>query len=237
MITNALDVQDTILIHVPHAGTLIPNRLGYVASSEKILDEVKLLTDHNTDRLFNVGPEQLVCPWSRVFCDVERFVEGEEMDAVGMGFFYTACDDGSPLREDRDGARNLALSYYDAHHASLLAAVERKLQTHGQCIIIDAHSFSDKPFKRDRDQTLNRPHFCLGTTQWNTPDWIINDAKRSLGQGGSSVETNRPYGGSMIPKRYEGDKRVISLMVEVNRDLRESYAQWLIADFLGHAFG
>jgi N-formylglutamate amidohydrolase len=208
------------LIHVPHAGTIIPSMAGYLVDRPRIQQEIDLLTDWDTDQLFAVpGVEQLVCPWSRVFCDVERFIDNEPMEAVGMGFFYTACDDGTPLREDRDGARDAALRYYQAHHHALRLAVDQRLRQYNSCLLIDAHSFSDIPFQRDHDQSPNRPDICLGTTERNTPDWLVEHAREVFTWAGFSVAINRPYAGSMVPDGLDGDPLLASLMIEVKRSL------------------
>ena len=206
------------LIHIPHAGIIVPSLAGFVVDRYRIDREIKLLTDWHTDRIFDVaGIDRLICPWSRVFCDVERLLEGEKMEAVGMGMFYTHCDDGTLLREDRDGARDVVLGFYRAHHQALEQAVAVKLKAHGHCLLIDAHSFTDLPLKRDLDKSPHRPDICIGTTQENTPEQVVDHFQQMFQQHDLSVEINRPYSGSMVPRKFIGDPKFISIMVEINR--------------------
>jgi N-formylglutamate amidohydrolase len=52
-------------------------------------NEINLLTDWATDKIFDVvGTKKLIAPFSRIFCDVERFEDDfEELYKVGRGFF------------------------------------------------------------------------------------------------------------------------------------------------------
>lgn len=214
------DIKDSTLIHIPHAGTTIPSLAGYVVPIERIEQEIMLLTDLFTDRLFDVpGVGRLICPWSRVYCDVERFLEGEDMERFGMGFFYTHCDDGTLLRQDKDGAKLQASLYYKAHHQALEREVSRRVRDHGVCHIVDAHSFSEKPFRRDTNQDVPRPDICLGTTEKNTPGYILDYFRIAFEKAGLSVKVNQPYSGSMVPAIYVGDASVTSIMIEINRKL------------------
>lgn len=213
-------IRESILIHVPHAGILIPSTTGYVADPDKIDDEIELLTDWDTDELFAVdGIAQVVCPWSRVFCDVERLLKDEPMEAKGMGFFYTHCDDGSPLREDIEGAKDIAESYYKIHHETLEYEIERRLFDHGSCHLIDAHSFPDIPCKRDQHQAHDRPDICLGTVRSSTPNAIIDYYRNSFSRMGLKVQVDYPYKGTIVPTEYADDTRFTSIMIEINRKL------------------
>lgn len=63
-----------VLIHIPHSSAHIPSTKGYsdVALARK---EIERLTDWHTERLFALeGAGHIRAPFSRVFCDVERFL-------------------------------------------------------------------------------------------------------------------------------------------------------------------
>ena len=138
-----------------------------------------------------------------------------------MGAVYTKTSSGEPLRritaEEREG---LLRRHYDPNHRRLTAAVEAKLQTHGRCLIVDGHSFHPTPLPYEPDQAPDRPDFCIGTDPYHTPRDLSEAVLRFLRRNGYSVELNRPYAGSMVPlKQYQRDKRVSSIMIEVNRRL------------------
>ena len=221
-----LDGQLTLaelVLHVPHASAHLPDRTGYVVPEACVQKEVALLTDWYTDELFAVpGATALVAPFSRVFCDVERLPDIQEpMYAAGRGFFYTHCDDGTPLREDVTGLKShIRENYYLPHHAALQHLVATKLEQVGRCTILDCHSFADEPFASDSDQTRPRPDVCLGTDAWHTPDWLVEKFEQAFAQQGYTVAINAPYSGTVVPlPYYRQERHVLSIMLEVNRRL------------------
>lgn len=210
------EIKEQILIHIPHAGDFFPSYVGFV-SRELAKREHELLVDEKTDLIFGIcGIKQIIFPYSRVFCDVERFLENEEMESKGMGFFYTHCDDGRLLRVEEFGNKDVVRCFYEAHHKLLEMEVQSRIEK-GFCYLIDAHSFSDNPFNRDQNQKKPRPDICLGTTKKNTPDYLIEHFKNKFTENGFSVSLNEPYSGSMVPKKFYGDVRFASIMIEVNR--------------------
>lgn len=211
-----------ILLHIPHASVHIPKEERSRFCLPDLDEELIQMTDRYCDELF-AGYDAVVFPVSRLVCDPERFRDDaqESMSRIGMGAVYTKSSSGEPLRritaEEREG---LLRRYYDPHHRRLTAAVEAKLQTYGRCLIVDGHSFHPTPLPYEPDQAPDRPDFCIGTDPYHTPPCLSAAAIRFLQQEGFSVEMNRPYAGSLVPlKQYQRDKRVSSIMIEVNRRL------------------
>jgi N-formylglutamate amidohydrolase len=213
-----------LILHIPHAATTIPLRDGYVVDDAALLAEQLLLTDWHTDELFaNATDSAIVAPFSRVFCDVERFADDahEVMAGVGMGVLYERSDAGLPLRSVSPELRERVLQeYYRPHHHRLTAAVDAQLQQHGQATLVDCHSFPALPLRRDLDQQLPRPDFNFGTDAFHTPQELIERATAYFAQAGYSLGVDRPYRGTLVPMvYYQRDARVRSIMLEVNRDL------------------
>ena len=97
---------------------------------------------------------------------------------------------------------------------------EQAIDSFGQALIVDAHSFPDIPLPCDTNQDFPRPDICLGTDFFHTPVWIIELAKVQFEKQGYSVEINSPYSGTMVPLDfYKTDSRVSSIMIEINRRL------------------
>ncbi len=211
---------DTFLLHIPHASIEIPNYEGFIM--DKIEENTHLLTDWATDKIFDVeGVDKIVTPYSRLFCDVERFEdEGEPMAAIGRGFFYTNGYDGSPLRTlDKDFKASVYTDYYQKHHQLFYDAVKEKLAKHGVCHIIDCHSFNDEPLVPFMDTVLS-PDICIGTDAFHTPQNLSDAALDYFKNQGYSVEINNPYSGCIIPKPfYEVNSSVKGLMIEINKRL------------------
>ena len=94
-----------MILHLPHASTLIPEDLrnDFLLSDQELQEELNRITDHATDVIFQQAfPEAnaIVFPVSRLVVDPERFSEDsqEPMSQVGMGVTYTRGSLRQPLR-------------------------------------------------------------------------------------------------------------------------------------------
>jgi N-formylglutamate amidohydrolase len=216
-----------MILHIPHASPLIPREMRdqIVLADDELAVELGHMTDAFTDELFaSADAATIRPPLSRLLVDVERFSDDamEPMSIVGMGMIYTMTSDGKPLRRPmQSGEKNLLKSrYYDAHHRALLNAVEKELGAAGKAMIIDCHSFPDQPLHCDRDQSMPRPDFCIGTNSFHTPHELTRMVTRYLEGEGFLVGIDRPFEGTMVPiASYQTDVRVTSIMIEVNRKL------------------
>jgi N-formylglutamate deformylase len=214
------DILDSFLLHIPHASTFIPNLEGFVL--DKVEENMNLLTDWSTDKIFDVdGIEKIVTPYSRLFCDVERFEdEAEPMVNVGRGFFYTNGYNGSELRNSNDGLKELVhTDFYLKHHELFYNKVKDRLDKHGVCYIVDCHSFNDNPLVPFVEQPKS-PDICIGTDPFHTPDYMVKYALNYFTKIGYSIEINNPYSGCIIPKPYlMKNSNVKGIMLEVNKRL------------------
>lgn len=161
-------------------------------------------------------------PVSRLVVDMERFRsdEDEVMAQVGMGTVYERTSVGKRLRYITPGTRTAILAeYYDPYHKEFEDAVEASLAQHNRCLIIDCHSFPPKPLPYELDQDPERPDICVGTDDYHTPPQLKDYALEWMAKH-FSVSVNRPFAGTFVPSKfYKRDKRVSSIMVEVNRSL------------------
>ncbi len=109
----------SMILHLPHASTLIPEDLrnDFLLSDQELQEELNRITDHATDLIFQPAfPEANQCysplqgRWSP-----ERFLEDfqEPMNQVGMGVTYTRGSLRQPLREQlTQGKRQELLERY-----------------------------------------------------------------------------------------------------------------------------
>lgn len=210
------------LVHVPHSSTYFPEDIVYTCSSRILKHAVLKMTDHYCDELFNCGRDMLIFGCSRIVCDVERFRDSslESMEKYGIGAVYTRSYDGSKLREIDEAQREYILQrFYDPHHYVFERNVEEKLQRYGRCLVIDGHSFYPEPLPYEEDKT-ERPDFCIGIDEYHTPEELVSAAVDYFEMLGFTVKVNSPYSGSIVPiKYYRHDKRVASIMLEINRKL------------------
>jgi len=217
-------MKKQLILHIPHSSIHIPFYDGYVCGRESLQNEIMLLTDWFTDDLFYSAKDKMVVAgFSRIFCDVERFADDhrEPMAKAGMGVCYETFDAGGDMRTVTPALKQRILEkYYFPHHQRLTDTVSEQLQQFDRALILDCHSFSDTPFIRDPDQQPNRPDICIGTDRFHTPKDLIDLSVDYFQERGYKVKINSPYSGTIVPIAYYGkDKRVQSMMIEVNRKL------------------
>ena len=213
-----------LILHIPHASENIPFKKGFVIGDTKIKEEILKLTDWFTDDLFYSDVDtQIIASFSRVFCDVERFSDNskEEMYKLGMGVLYTRCDDNTLSRMVAPNLRKEILdNYYWPHHQSFSKAVIRQLKDRDTCLIVDCHSFPKTPLLKGVNQRKNRPDFNIGTDKFHTPLDLVKKSEDYFKSLGYTVGIDWPYNGAIVPMEYyQKNKRVKSIMLEINRAL------------------
>jgi N-formylglutamate deformylase len=215
-----------LIFHIPHASTLVPDDAGLIASPAYITEQIRVLTDHHTDKIFGACARAedavILAPVSRIVVDVERFPDDahEPMSAVGMGAVYVRGCDGGELRHSNAARDVLLQRYYAPHHAALEAAVDGHLGAHGQALILDCHSFPAQAHLYEGDLMRRRPEICIGTDAFHTPDILAEHVEQVFAKHGFEVARDTPFAGALVPQHvYRRDKRVTSVMVELRRDL------------------
>lgn len=213
-----------LILHIPHSSTKIPFKDGFVIDDKLLTREITKLTDWYTDELFYSKDDISIVPgFNRIFCDPERFVDDKEevLAKYGMGVIYEQTDNGIKMRNINPELRERIINeFYLPHHKSFFTAVSSQLDLYGDAIIIDCHSFSDIPFERDLDQEPNRPDINIGTDNYHTPQSLIDFTTGFFESHNLTVGIDWPYSGTIIPLEfYRTDKRVKSIMIEINRKL------------------
>lgn len=219
--------KDSVLIHIPHSSLYIPKseREKILLTEAELQEELLIMTDRYTDELFDIGSyDRHMDTVSRLVMDPERFRldEDEEMASVGMGAIYSKTSDGKTLRNISVDEKNaMLLKYYDPYHKAFTEKVQQKLTLYGNCIIIDAHSFPSKPLPYEKDKSVFRPNICIGYEDFNNVPGHPRLAGEFFFLGKNmTVSYNEPFVGSIVPECfYKKDKRVTSLMIELNRSI------------------
>lgn len=209
--------------HIPHAGRIVPpeydNFIEYVS-----------LEDKNVLDIFR-GGKMVVFPIDRCICDVERFLENEPMEDLGMGVCYEKNANFGRLREvTEDDRKSIIEKYYIPHHRMLEAAVENELKLYGKCLIIDCHTYRKEPWPYE-DLSKQRPEIDIGFNNMTDTVNIINCMLEEDFQTGY----NTPFSGALVPIKYMGDPRVESIMLEVRQDVDVKRAQRTIKRALTEA--
>jgi N-formylglutamate deformylase len=213
-----------LILHIPHSSTTIPFYDGYCVSDEIIKQEILKTTDWHTDNLFeNEIDISIKAPFSRIFCDTERFSDDSQeiMSQRGRGVIYEKTDYGEILRQVSTDLRTRILNdYYWKHHNHFTETVKIQLEQFGSSTIVDCHSFPHKPLKSALDQSSIRPDFNIGTDKFHTPQKLIDASIQFFKEKGFSLGVDKPYSGAIVPMLfYKKNKNVVSIMLEINRKL------------------
>lgn len=221
------DEGSPVIVHVPHSSHLIPPavRTDLILNDKELADELDEATDTATDQIaltalthVRVRPTIVLNDLSRLVIDPERFPDGDPAEAFGRGAVYTRTCSGVQLRAEPYPRRAELIEAYFRPYADAVAdAVENRLSACGRVIVLDLHSYPEKPSAFE-DPAPPRPPLCIGTDRRHTPGWLTAAARDAFASLGEIVE-NTPYSGTYVPLRYYGtDVRVASVMIEVRRD-------------------
>lgn len=226
------DRQCPVLIHVPHASRVIPAEIGadLIPTDVELAAELDESTDTATDEIAaaarrhsRLRPTTVVNTLSRLVIDPERFTDaGEPANVFGRGAVYTRTCTGGPLRaEPYPRTAELIDAYFRPYAEAVTAAVDDRLRTCGRAVLIDLHSYPATASGFE-DPSAARPALCIGTDRVHTPPWLteaVCGAFASLTEI-DQIGENTPYAGSYVPLRHYGrDERVISVMIELRRDV------------------
>jgi N-formylglutamate amidohydrolase len=195
----------------------------FYVSPNHLWRELWRLTDWYTDELF-VCPEAastVIAPVNRQVVDVERYLDDakEIMAKVGQGVIYSQDCQGERLRYELNTRQreHLIDCYYLSHHSQLHQVVQGALEQHGRCLLIDCHSFPSMAFPYEKVSDKLRPDICLGTDPVHTPIGLIEVIKNFFESQGLSVAINSPYSGCLVPEICYGTKKLMAIMIEINR--------------------
>lgn len=216
-----------IICNIPHSGIIIPEefRGDFVLSQQDLDKEVLYMADNFTNYLYGellYVSSYIISKISRVVVDIERFQneEDEPMSKVGMSALYTRTSSGELLRNISDENKMVLEKIYKDYHDFFTKLVSDSLIKNDVAIILDCHSFPSVPRAYEPEQGSNRPDICIGVDEYHTPKELVDILKSNFEKLGYIVEINRPFSGSIVPLDfYKKEKKVISVMIEVNRKL------------------
>lgn len=217
-----------VICNIPHSSVAIPERFrgDFLLNDADLKNEAAYMADMYTDELFGESYARyggIIARVSRIVSDAERFDDDtlEYMAAVGMGVLYEKTAAGETMRR-LGAARREELQglIYRPYHERLAELTQNSLDDFGRCLIVDCHSFPDLPRAYEPDQTPGRPDICIGSDSFHTPGNLVARLRDEFERAGFTVAVNSPFAGTMVPTVYYGtDRRVASVMIEVNRKL------------------
>lgn len=211
---------NNIILHIPHSNAKFPNDMGELLVD---LDTINAFSDQISDiginELFshNIG-EKYIAPFSRIYCDVEKFIddENEVMSKYGQGVFYTKDCKGNVFRRVNQEYKDRILeSYYFPYHKGLdelsLSLLDKRL------IIVDCHSYGEECVQYNKSQSYT--DICLGYDKQYYSKQLVDGVRDIFVENGFSVSYNFPYEGTLIPNAIYGINipEVFCFMIEINK--------------------
>ncbi len=211
------------ILHIPHASLAVPNDFydGLLIPRDEFSRYNKEMTDFGVEKLFrNVEGERIIAPYSRLYCDMERYRDDnkEPMAKYGEGVVYTHLYDGTLFHAHDENYRNTVLKYYDAYHANFNETVLRLLKEDSSLLILDCHSFSDKMAAHFFAPPF--PDVCIGIEKEYYDKEITEKILSAIQNKGYRYAINYPYRGSIVPTiaaSLSSKKKIVSIMIEVNK--------------------
>ncbi len=190
------------VFHVPHDGRQIRARLsGLCVPEETIRSYHRRMSDRWVTKLvpfqYLSGDHLVRFPFSRLQCDVERYLGAEEvMEKYGMGVCYWKAYDGTVIRE-QSGVFGELMPYYEKHHRKMNQICEN----HSRVLLIDLHSYHDEIIPSGFLLPGRKmPDLCIGTDErFTTPDMAELICSRFT-EAGFTADVNYPYSGVYVPE-------------------------------------
>lgn len=220
--------MNKIILNLPHSSKKLPKkflRQDFQLSKKEINSFNQTMTDLYTSSLFSSKKfSSVVAPYSRIFCDIEKFTDDEKeiMSKYGLGAIYTKTDKGIELFSPSEEYKtDVIKNYYYPLHKKLDRKVKTEIEKGKNVILIDCHSFSKETVEIFGNAD-NLPDVCIGTNV----DLYCNDIVREIvltyfKSLGYEVKLNYPYCGAMIPDYYIAHQtdKLNCIMIEINRKI------------------
>ena len=64
------------------------------------------------------------------------------------------------------------------------------------------HSFPSIPLPYEPEQDPERPDICLGTDQFHTPLWLLDELRGAFEKQEYDVQVNKPFAGTLTPLKF-----------------------------------
>lgn len=209
--------MDNIIIHIPHSSLHIPRKYkkSFLLSKNELNKENLIMCDYKIDKLIK-HKNTIKFKYSRLLCDVERFLYNDIMDSVGMGVYYTKTHDLKSLRVDLSAD---ILEYYHEHHKKLNNLTANLLNQYDDVLFIDLHSYSNEILPYELNKLSNRPDFCIGINKFHYNKEITDRLISLIKKYDYTYQINEPFSGCLIPSHYYlKNNKVYGIMIEINKN-------------------
>lgn len=204
-----------LVVHVPHASTVIPDDswTEFLVSRPEVEAEALASADLYTDEMARQAwpyARIVEAEVSRIVVDVERYDDDsrEEMSEVGRGVIYTCDHQMRPLRRPMVGARREELleRYYRQHWKRLRSEA-------ADAVLVDLHTYPAAPWPIERYAHGARPEIDIGFTEGLTPPSWVYMLTQHFKESGYQVGHNTPYVGVIDAGAS------VAVMIEIRRDI------------------
>ncbi len=134
-------INEKIIIHIPHSSLTYPQEFldKVIITPEELEKENIFISDYLVDKLISFPANIIKFPYSRLFCDVERFKDDKQevMSQYKMGVVY---QNNSQLKKfinyDETYKNWVITNFYEPHHQKLDNLTKKILAQYNSCYII-----------------------------------------------------------------------------------------------------
>ncbi|MBW6418787.1 N-formylglutamate deformylase [Celeribacter sp. PS-C1] len=213
-----------LLLHVPHAGTLVPDSLREALTPEALdLSDTDWHMDRIARDLLPDGASLMTAQITRYAVDLNRPPDDKPLyTSATTGLMSTITFDGVPLYragtepDEAEQSKRIA-TWWAPHHAALAAEITRIKATHGYCVLLDMHSIRSH-IPRLFEGRL--PDLNLGTNSGAACAQELSDAALAALQASDySVVRDGRFKGGYITRHYgQPEQNVHALQIEIAQD-------------------
>ncbi len=233
--TEPRTAETPVVVEVPHAGTSVPPEFAneLLAPARAIARDADLFVDELYEQACDEGATLLVSRVSRYVVDLNRAETDVDAETVLGAPPAPRAPRGVVWRLTTDNERSLAApltrAQLDArldriwrpYHAALAAAVHRKMQRFGVCVVLAAHSMPSVGRTGHGDTNVPRADVVPGTQGRTTASPpFIDVVEAHAREAGLSVRHDEPYRGGWTTRHWGRPAQgVHAVQVEVARRL------------------
>ena len=221
---NQIKGSTPLLLHVPHAGTVVPDTLRAALKPEALdLSDTDWHMDRIARDLLPEGASLMTARVTRYAVDLNRPPDDTPLyTGATTGLMSTIDFDGTPLyrpgaEPDPQEQADRIATWWTPYHRSLAEEIERIRAAHGYCLLLDLHSIRSH-VPRLFDGRL--PDLNLGTNSGASCAEALSDAAlAALQESAFSVVRDGRFKGGYITRHYgQPARNVHALQIEIAQE-------------------
>jgi len=218
---DQIEGSTPLLLHVPHAGTVVPDSLRAALKPEALdLSDTDWHMDRIARDLLPDGASLMSARVTRYAVDLNRPSDDTPLyTGATTGLVSTIDFDGRPLyrpgaEPDETERGSRIADFWTPYHKALADEIERIRSVHGYCVMLDVHSIRSHVPRLFEGRL---PDLNLGTNSGAACAQSLSDAAlAALEESDFSVVRDGRFKGGYITRHYgQPSRNVHALQIEI----------------------